>query len=113
MRSSRPRALLLTLGLAMAMILGACGGGTQTPAPSSTPGVEAMLHVAITGMTPAGGSANETWNVTFTYNGHVVTAPTAPGVDPRVELVGKDAIIHGSIARDGSFVITSIEPATG
>jgi hypothetical protein len=112
MRSSRRSALLIGLGLAIAINFAACGGGTQTPAPTTTPGVEARLHVAITDMTPGSGSVTGTWNVTFIYNGHVVTAPTAPGLSSRVDLVGKKAIIVGSVSRAGSFVILSIEPDT-
>ena len=64
----------------------------------------------ITEMTPHGGPTNGTWMVTFIYKGHVVKAPTGRGVNPPVDLVGKDATVDGSIARDGSFVILSITP---
>ncbi len=95
------------------MMLAGCGSTNHTGAPSTTPGIEAVLRVTITEITREGHSPSGTWNVTFIYGGHVVSAPTVAGVDPRNDLVGKNAIIHGSVGRDGSFVILSVEPADG
>ncbi len=95
------------------MMLSGCGSLNRAEAPSTTPGIEAVLRVTITEITREGHSPGATWNVTFIYAGHVVSAPTVAGLDPRDDLVGKDAIIHGSVGRDGSFVILSVEPADG
>lgn len=56
-------------------------------------------------------SVSDSWLVTFVYRGHTVSAPTVGGVRLQPNLVGREVIIRGSIDRDGSFLILSVEPA--
>lgn len=115
--SARARAILMrfpriAIGLSTIGLALACqGGASPSVGVGASPGVEARIRVSVTSVAPASTSSDGRWNVTFNYNGHMVTAPTAPGLAPSSSLVGRDAIIDGSVGHDGSFTILSISPA--
>jgi hypothetical protein len=107
-RLARLRPLPLLCQLPVAFVLAACTASGAGPSPS--PGIEARLIATVVDVTSPQPFTSAPSVVTFVFNGHKVSAPTAPGIRVEPHLKGTTAIVYGRINRDGSFVILSIEP---